>query len=287
MSPIPEVDSFAEDKARLLADCAARRAVRADDVRRLREATYRLGKIDRRFAAELVHANRRIENSPEEWRELVVELLSSFFLDYREGQYGLSEEKEALLLSWLGDNEAIATSEERRLALRVLLKAANAPELLERHVLSAITDNLMHRSERWLGTGERLPGQIDAMDMQLIRSLVERQAGMGSCLVSRTMVSFLLAIEQKALSFADPGGWRRFLIDSILRHFGVEGSADANRDEGWGHVLRADLSTLLGLDCVETGQADGWPDEAKSATERLYQDILFSTQTPRDRSEAT
>lgn len=272
--PLPEVNNLVEIGSGLLAEFTTRRAINDENVRRLREAAYRRGGVDRRFAAELFYANRQIDNSPHDWVELYLELLSRYFLDYGEGQYALSTEKEALLLSWLGDHGAIELVSERRLVLRVLLRAANAPERLEQRLLGNFSDMLLYRCERWSGGKERSPGRIDAMDIQLIRRLIDRHAGDGAGKLSSAMVAFLLDIDQKATSFADPGGWRRLLVETILKHLLSERPAQADMGDRLDRTLNAALTKLLGLDRETAFETDGSDDEAEGNRKRLCQDIL-------------
>ena len=280
MSPIAEADDLVENEAGLLAGCAARRAIGADEVRRLREATYRLGKVDRRLAAELFHANRHITKRTTDWSELFLELLSGFFLHYREGRYGLSTEKETILLSWLGEDTSIANTEERRLALRVLLRAAHTPERLERRVLRAVSDNLVYRSERWLSDGERSPARIDITDMQFIRRLMDRLVPDGSYQVSRAMAAFLLEIDREARVFDDPDNWRQLLIESIARHLDFDAPSDAKNGRNRDSAIKSGLSTLLGFDHHGAAGADDRSDPDRRDRERLYHDILAALQRP-------
>ncbi len=274
MLPIPEVNNLVEDGSGLLTEFATRRDINDEDVRQLREVAYQRGEVDRRFAAEIFHANRQIDKSPHDWTELYLELLSHYFLDYREGRYGLSSEKEALLLSWLGDNGPIEAVSERRLTLRILLKATNAPECLERRLLGNLSHMLLHRPERWSGGEERSPGRIDAMDMQLIRRLIDRHADDGSCQVSAAMAAFLLDIEWKAYSFNDPSSWRRLLVETILKHLDPERPDKAEMSDGQDSAFAAALARLLGLDREKAAGTAGSANEGEGDRVQLCQDIL-------------
>ena len=161
----------------VLDELASKATLSEGDIERLRHALYQQGGLDRRLAARVFHANRIMEANHDGWSELYLEALTGFFLDYQSGSYALPAEGEATLLTWLGDGPSIGHPNERRLALRILLKDSGAAALLERRVLDAVSENLLHRSERWLGVGERSAGFVDVVDMQLIRRLTHRRRG--------------------------------------------------------------------------------------------------------------
>lgn len=269
-------DSAAEDARCLLAALVARPVIDEEDIQRFREVTYRRGKVDRRFAAELFLANRKINSCLHAWTELFLELMSGFFLQYKDGQYSLLTEKEALLLGWLDTDRSIKSLAERRLALRILLRSTQGADRLEQHILMAVLDNLLNQSECWLGEGERRPGEIDAMDMRFIRTLMDRETEGGALKSSRAMTTFLLAIEQNAHRFADPVSWRRLLVKGFLQHLSPERPVHA--DLITGASVAMGLSTMLDPDTHGTfGDAMGICGDS-AVRERLYQELLAAVQ---------
>jgi hypothetical protein len=206
---IIDADSDIDDVGRLMDGLIARRAVTEPEMKRVREAAHKRGLIDRRFAAEVFHANRQIDKAPSGWAELYLELLTSFFLTVRGSDHVLSTDREKTLLAWLGEDVRIENLEERRLALRILLKISHPAERLERRVLNAVMDNLLHHSEHWLGYGDRSPGVIDRMDIQLLRRLVFNSDGQATRRASRGIPKFLLELQQNVRDIVDSDGWQR------------------------------------------------------------------------------
>lgn len=230
MSSFLNIDVREDSMGVLLSELTSRQSLTEHDVQRIREAAYRQGGVDRRLAAEVFHANRLMSSQSDAWTELYLELLNDYFLRYQRGRYRLLKEDETTLLIWLGDDVSIANVEERRLALRILLRASNIPNQLQQRVLDAVSDNLLHHGERWLGLGKRSAGVIDALDMQLIRRLVYGITEEGIQEARGTIINFLLGLDQNARRFINPGSWRRLLIENIAQHLSFELSRaqDAN-----------------------------------------------------------
>ena len=196
LSTALDIDVALEDFGVMLDELTSKPALSERDIERLRHALYQQGGLDRRLAARVFHANRIMQTDHDGWSEFYLEALTGFFLEYQSGCFLLPVEAEATLLTWLGDGSSIDHPNERRLALRILLKASGTATLLERRVLDAVNDNLIHRSERWLGVGERSAGSVDAMDMQLIRRLTYGAGGQYPRSSNRAVVTFLLDLDQ-------------------------------------------------------------------------------------------
>ncbi len=275
MPSTPTADSVAEDARCLLAALVARPIIDDQHVQRLRIFAYRCGKIDRRFAAQLFLANREASLQSQDWTELYLELLTGFFLEDQEGQDCLSREKEALILSWLGaEPSSIRSLAERRLALRVLLRASRGAPLLEQRIYMAVMENLLHQRERWLWNGARRPGEIDAMDIWLIRNLIDRRSAGGVFKISCATITFLLAIEQHASRFADPISWQQLFVKSLLRHLDPVRWNQVDVTKGAG--LAASLALLLDPETHRTfGTVMGISSD-EATRERLIQKILSS-----------
>ncbi len=180
-----------------------------DALSTLREAVHRRGRIDRRQAARIFHANRTTPLGGGGWSEFYLEVLSGFFLVPIENGFSLPDDREAVLLGWLEGDPFIENCAERRLVTRLFLRAADPSEQFERRLLDAVLDNLLHRHERWLAPGAREPGVIDGLDLQLIHRLACGADERTKQAVSRARLDFLAAIDREARRIVDPSSWRR------------------------------------------------------------------------------
>lgn len=244
----------------LLAEMLAKSAISDGDVDALRRAFYRRQAIDRPCAAEIFRVNRMMRVCHHGWTEFYLEALTNFFLEYQEDGCVLPDDSAAVLLAWLGEGASIEDLGERRLASRIFLKARRVSDVFEQRVLGAIKDNLLHRSERWLGGGRREAGVIDALDMQLIRRSIYGAGGQYPIRVSPTAVAFLFDIARRASSFEDPAAWRGLLVDAVALHLDalenrVSDDAiqacldtwfDADHSSDQASSLRADIARAAG-----------------------------------------
>lgn len=275
LETVPEIGDKPDELDALLDELASKPTLLSWDIQRLRHGFYRLGALDRRGAARLLHANRTMAARHDDWAEFCLGALVGFFIEDQADSAVLSREKEAVLLSWLGDGASIDNLVERRLALRLLLMASHRPEHLERRVLEATSENLLHQTERWLGLGRRSAGVIDALDIQLIRKLLNAGGGHERRIPSRSAIDFLIELDQKVLRFVDPEGWRRLLLASLVRHLSA-GSSLENRDHvDAGEGMSATIRALLER------------NEKLADVPRLREDLLAAAHSMMTEREAT
>ena len=262
MQSVLEIDGATDDFARLLRELTEMSTVDDRALDALGHAFYRQGGVTRRCAAQIFHANRMMRDRHDGWVEFYLEALTDFFLDHQEDGSVLADKAGAMLLAWLGEGRSIADIGERRLALRLLLKADDVTEPFERRVFDALLESLLKQSARWLGKGSREAGMIDALDMQLIRRAVFGAGRRSPNKISSVAAEFLIELDRQVLSFKEPGVWRDFLIDALSRH--LHGRVQPGQ------------ATALALDgelqaCLKT-----WFDAGRPADEaaKLRHDVL-------------
>lgn len=222
MSTVLDIDVASDDVSVVLGELISKPAHLDCNLETLRQGLYRQGGVDRRHAAEIFHANRIMKVRHDGWSEFYLDAMAGFFVEYQHDSYVLPVDAESILIGWLGDGVSIDHPNERRLTLRILLRAANIPDRLELRVVKAVKENLLHRSERWLGVGERCAGSIDALDMQMIRRLVQGAGGQYPRRSSHAVVTFLFSLEQHAKQFMAPREWRHMLINCVARHLTMD-----------------------------------------------------------------
>lgn len=266
MPAIVDIDSEADGFGRLLGELTSKPALFEGDIHRLRHAFYRRDAVDRRLAAEIFHANRAMRARDDGWTELYLEALTDFFLDCRSDGHVLLTCSETTLLAWLGDGVSIDNPAERRLCLRILLKAADTPKRLEQRLLDAVSENFLQQSECWLGGGYRTAGVIGASDIHLIRRMLHGAGGQYPRKIRRSVIAFLLHLDRNASHFANPEGWRRLLVASVVRHLSSDLSATLSTTAASKTDILTALSTLL-----DNGYS---PEEAA----RLRNDVVSAAQ---------
>ena len=251
----PMIDDMADDLIPILHDLTSKPELLRPDLQRLRYALHRHGPIDRRQAAEFFQANRNMRADHEAWHELYLAALTGFFLEYHEDRFVLPERSAELLLGWLGAEKAIANVGERRLTLRLLLRAADVPERFERRILDAIAYTLTHRSDRWSSAIDRTPGLIDMLDLHLIGCLVRRPGHQPPNRLSHAMISFLLELDSGPCRFVDASAWQQLLVDCLVRYLSHHLRTAYASASAPSRGVTDDLNTLLhqsygpGMDC--------------------------------------
>ena len=245
MPSVPDDEDQAGAFDTLLDAMTAKTSPRDADVHMLRQAFYKEGVVGRRRAAAIFHANRLMQTAHEGWIAFYLEALTAAFIKAgREGQV-INAGAEATLLAWLGDDVTIPNPGERRLTLRLLLMARNEPEELERRVLLAVFENLLHEDIRWIGGQKRKPGIIDADDIQLIRRLLYRGVKASRPGARKAAILFLFRLDQHAERFTDPEGWRQLLTESLARYACQDMPADCDLDNLSGSFFSAEMKALL------------------------------------------
>lgn len=262
MQSILEIDGRTDDFTCLLRELAKSPVIDDRDLEALDRAFYRRGGVDRQCAAEIFHANRIMRDRHHGWMEFYLEALTDFFLEYHEDGFFLPDGAGAILLAWLGEGTPVADIGERRLILRLLLKADDVPERFERRVLDALSENLLEHSERWLGNGSREAGVIDVLDMQLLRKSVYGAGRKAPNRISSVAADFLADLDRRALSFMEPGAWRSLLIDALALHLRAR-------------IQPGDMTVLAMKDEVQTC-LKAWFGTDNSADEaaNLHHDVL-------------
>ena len=241
-----------DDKANafdsLLSALPSKAALRDADIQMLRHAFYEEGVIERRQAAAIFHANRVMQTDHNGWNTFYLEALTDVFLTPGHEGYVVDAGAESMLLTWLGDGVAIPNPGERQLTLRLLMRAANEPDALEQRVLQAVSENLLHESQCWIGGGNRSPGAIGATDIQLIRRLVYRSGNAQGRAIRKAVIPFLLRLDRQAASFADPDEWRQFLTACLAQQFCQGLPADLDPLQLSRRSFSAEMRALLNVD---------------------------------------
>lgn len=200
----------------LLESVVASPAVTEETVQQLRLAFYRRGSIDRPLAARIMHANRCFAAAHPSWTEFYLEALADFFLTRAENRIMLPAHAEGMLIGWIGDGGRITNIGERRLVLRIMLRATELSEGFRRLGMDMVRHNLFHETEQLLSHAPRQPGVVDGADMQLIRKLVCSAGGQQSIEAGRTLADFLRDLDQRAARIVDRAAWHRLLAEIVV-----------------------------------------------------------------------
>ena len=208
-----------------------------EDVLHLRRTIYRDGGIDREKAAALFRLNREQGDHDPAWAEFYVEALSDFFY-WREGSdSALTEEAEKMLMGWIGAPETIDDGTELRLLLKLMFRTNGCSEAFRAYVLDAVRHSVLHSSQALYGHAARVPGAIDAADVEVIRKLVYGLGGQSGMAISATEANFLFELNRATAGAANAPAWRDLFVKAITMHLLFAGPSPDRVDEEEAHWL--------------------------------------------------
>jgi len=226
-----------------LLDVADDDRIDSGDVLRLRRAIYQEGGIDREKAAALFRLNRDRRDHDPAWAEFYVEALSDFFY-WREGSdSALTAEAEQMLMDWIGPAETIEDSTELRLLLNLMFRTNGCSEAFRSYVLGAVRHSVLHSSEALYGHAARVPGAIDAADVEIIRKLVYGLGGESGMAISATEAEFLFDLNRATAGAANVADWRDLFVKAITMHLLFAGPSPDRVDEQEAHWLIKQIGT--------------------------------------------
>jgi hypothetical protein len=215
----------------------------ADGVLRLRRAIYQHGGIDREKAAALFRINRDHRGSDPAWAEFYVEALSDFFFWRGNTDSGLTEDAERMLMEWIGPAERIDDATELRLLLKLIFYTTGCSETFRAYVLDAVRHSVLHSRQALYGHTERMPGAIDAADVEVIRKLVYGLGGQGGMTISTTEAEFLFELDRATAGAANVSAWRDLFVKAITMHLLFAGTSPDRVDEQEARWLIAQLDS--------------------------------------------
>ncbi len=239
MVTIRKAASAADD----LLDVAGDGRIDGEDVLRLRRAIYREGGIDREKAAALFRLNRDHQGHDPAWAEFYVEALTDFFY-WREGSDStLTAEAEQMLMEWIGPAETIDDATELRLLLNLMFRTNGCSEDFRGYVLNAVRHSVLHSSQALYGHAARVPGAIDAADVEIIRKLVYGLGGERGMAISASEAEFLFELNRATAGAANVPAWRDLFVKAITMHLLFAGTSPDRVDEQEAHWLIKQVGT--------------------------------------------
>ena len=210
-------------------------AIGAEDVLRLRRAIYRDGPIDREAAAFLFHLNRKsradhVSHHPS-WAEFYVEALTDFFY-WREGSDSkLTDDAERMILEWLAPGPVLDDVSELRLLLNLMFRTNGSSERFRGFVLDAVRHSVLHGTQALYGHAQRLPGVIDAADVEVIRKLVYGMGSQSRMAISRAEAEFLFALNNATAGARNAPAWRELFVKAVTMYLLFAGDSPDRVDE--------------------------------------------------------
>lgn len=246
-----KVESIGAIADRILAD-----GISAQEVLALRSAIYgRDGTIDRAEAETLFRINEASRHGANsvEWYELFVEALTDYFVWRQEPAGYISDEDVSFLIKMIDRDGHFDGRTEFALVVNILWRLLDAPPALVELALRGIRETVLSSDHALYGIGERTPGVIDSLDVELMRRVIFGAAGCGRITVSRAEADLVFDINDASQEADNDPAWQEFFV-TVISH----------------HVLHPEGTAPL-IDRDEAMRRDAWMTERRGAGDTLRQ----------------
>lgn len=203
----------------------------ADDVLRLRRTVYGDdGEIHETEADLLFRLQDATAGNDPVWDGFFVEALTDFFF-WKEGPDSvLDEETAMLLMDRVGAGGKAVEPTELRLLLNVTFRSNDAPDDFQHFVMQALRESVLSSSTSLFGHGDRMPGAIDADDVEAIRKLIYGTAGEAGMAVGRAEANFLFDLNDATADADNAPEWRELFVKAIAMHLLYAGESPTEVD---------------------------------------------------------
>lgn len=211
-----KVESIDAIATRILAD-----GISVQDVQALRHAIYgRDGRIDREEVETLFRINdqaRHSGNNPE-WYDFFIEALTDYFVWKQEPACYISDADVEFLTKLIQHDGHFDGRTEFALVVNILWRLLDAPPALVELALRGIRETVLVESDPLYGLGDRTPGVIDAIDVDLMRRVIFGAAGFGRITVSRAEADLLFDLNNASIEIENDPAWEEFFVTAICHH---------------------------------------------------------------------
>lgn len=204
---------------RALADqAAADGAVTADEILSLRRAAWPDGRIDPEEAEAIFVLNDHVVAPTPEWIDFFVEALTEFVVNGREPRGYVDRDTADWLMGRIDHDGRLDSMAELELLVRVLEKAANAPDALKTYAQVQIERAVVFGTGPTRDGGTLDAGCISATECQLLRRMIFASGGDGPATVSRTEAEMLFRIKDATLDADNAPDWERLFVQAVGNH---------------------------------------------------------------------
>lgn len=241
----------------LVGEIAARRGITAEDVRALRREVFAGGIVSRADAQAIFELDAACHVKDLAWADLYVDTLTDHFVWQSEPSGFIDTAKTGFLLDNIVCDGRVAHAAALELLINVIFWAESCPEDLVVLVLEAVLESVLGPGRAAYGAGRR-PGRIDAVDVEVIRKVLNAGASCGGLSISRRKADLLFDLNRASVERENDPGWRELFVKSLLTHLTfpqgrpVAPEPQGSRREAWLRERRG-----IGLLLMDVGRAFG------------------------------
>jgi hypothetical protein len=201
----------------LIATLLAKGSLDAEDVLRLRREIYGDGVIDRAEAEAVFELERSCNSKSPEWLAFFVDELTYYFVYKAQPRGYVSEENAQFLTDQIISDGRINGPTELELLIDIVSSAHSCPEELVVFVLDAVKESVLSPDTAAYDP-DRAAGVIDAVDVEIIRRVINAGGGGGSYTVTRREANLLYDLNRATSQSVNAEGWRDLFVKGIASH---------------------------------------------------------------------
>lgn len=204
---------------RALADqAAADGAITADEILSLRRAAWPDGRIDPDEAEAIFILNDHIAAPTSEWTDFFVEAIAEFVVNGREPRGYVDQDTADWLMGRIDHDGRLDSMAELELLVRILEKAANAPDTLKAYAMVQIERAVVFGTGPTRDGGTLEAGRISSTECKLLRRLIFAAGGDGPASVSRAEAEMLFRIKDATLGEDNAPEWQPLFVQGVGNH---------------------------------------------------------------------
>lgn len=201
----------------LIATLLAKGSLDAEDVLRLRREIYGDGVIDRAEAEAVFELERSCNSKAPEWLAFFVDELTYYFVYKAQPRGYVSEENAQFLTDQIISDGRINGPTELELLIDIVSSAHSCPEELVVFVLDAVKESVLSPDTAAYDP-DRAAGVIDAVDVEIIRRVINAGGGGGSYTVTRREADLLYDLNRATSQSDNAAGWQDLFVKGIASH---------------------------------------------------------------------
>jgi hypothetical protein len=260
----------------LIDQLAADGRVTAEEALSVRRVVFPDGMVSRGEAEALFHLNERVNGDDPAWEACFVEAIGDHLTLGHDLPGHVTDEGAAWLESRITRDGVIERATELELLLKLLERADSCPPRLHELARDFVSRAVLS-GKGYEGRDPALvPGQIGAIELDLIRRTLFAASGAGDLAVTRAEAEWLFEIDAAAEGYAHVTGWRDLFVSAIMNHLFAAGpSALLDRSAmmrrtAWLHAPEQGIGAFF---------ARAFEGGLKGYTDRLKQPTALDAQT--------
>ena len=194
---------------------AADGAVSADEILALRRAGWGDGAISSVEAEAVMTLNDALAARTAEWCDFFVEAIGEFVINGSEPKGYVGDDTAHWLISRLDRDGRLDSMAELELLVRVLERAANAPEHLKTYTLAQIEKAVLTGTGPTRGGDELSPNCVGDAEARLLRRVLFAAGGDAPAAVSRAEAELLFRLKDASRGAANGPEWKRLFVQGV------------------------------------------------------------------------